>query len=274
MIPRIIIQTGADKPRTVLESAAIYTVRSLNPDFEYKFYNDRAIEEFILTYYPTYFQVYKSFAYNIQRVDFFRYLAIYHFGGFYLDLDVLLARSLDDLTDNECVFSFEALTEYQFLREEYVIDWEIANYAFGASPKHPFLKAILENCIRSQMDTRWLSLMLNPFPRLLRSDYYVLCSTGPGLVTRTIAERKDLVDCVTILFPNDVCDRNNWRHFSSFGIHLAKGNWRKDSQESISYKLYRFFVRRWFFMKRKRMFEASMQQGPRRSHLPIVHGSE
>ena len=33
----------------------------------------------------------------IQRIDLFRYLAIEHYGGFYLDLDIILSQPLDEL---------------------------------------------------------------------------------------------------------------------------------------------------------------------------------
>ena len=89
--------------------------------------------------FAEYQTVFESFRIPIQRYDFFRYLAICHFGGFYLDLDVLLASSLSDLLEFGCVFPFEELTISTFLRRKYGMDWESGNYAFGASARHPFI---------------------------------------------------------------------------------------------------------------------------------------
>jgi hypothetical protein len=265
-IPRLIIQIliGVNKSLSILNQAAVHSIRSLNPGFEYKFFDDKDIEDFIVTNYPDFLSLYRSYNYNIQKVDFFRYLAIYHFGGFYFDLDVILARSLEALLGCQCVFSFEELTEFQFLRDEYNMDWEVGNYAFGAIPKHPVLGAIIENCIRAQTDPIWLNLMLKPFPPPFRKDYFVLCSTGPGLVSRTIAERPDLVDKVTILFPEDVCDRRNWGHFGDFGIHLAKGTWRQESG-FFGHGLGRFLANRWFEWMRRGQLKASKERGPKRN---------
>ena len=70
------------------------SVRLLNPDYEYLFFDDGRVEEFIAQEFPQYRAVFESFEVPIQRYDFFRYLAVYHYGGFYLDLDVLLGSGL------------------------------------------------------------------------------------------------------------------------------------------------------------------------------------
>ena len=49
------------------------------------FYTDENIKTFVETYYPEYMDVFNQFEYPIQRADFFRYLVIYKFGGFYFD---------------------------------------------------------------------------------------------------------------------------------------------------------------------------------------------
>ena len=63
-------------------------------------------------------------------------------------------------------------------------------------------------------------------PMLSRSEYYVLYTTGPGLVTRTLAENPALAEAVTVLFPDDVCDEQSWNRFGGFGVHLMEGAWR------------------------------------------------
>src|SRR5439155_988054 len=79
------------------------------------------------------------------------------------------------------------------------IDWEIGNYAFGAAPGHPFLRAIIENCVRAQEDPAWVEPMMAGIPRPFRSGFDVLNTTGPGLVTRTLAENPQLARTVNVL---------------------------------------------------------------------------
>jgi hypothetical protein len=110
--------------------------------------------------------VFDSFSIPIQRYDFFRYLAVYRFGGFYFDTDVFLAFGLEDLLGFGCVFPFEELTVHSFLRARYAMDWEIGNYAFGTIAGHPFLDANIKNCVRAQQHPEWAEAMMKSIPRL------------------------------------------------------------------------------------------------------------
>ena len=114
------------------------------------FFDEARVQAFIDQEFPQYRVVFDSFRFPIQRYDFFRYLAVYRHGGFYFDLDVMLASGLSDLLEFGCVFPFEALTLNEFLRNHHNMDWEIGNYAFGAAAGHPFLEAIIENCVRAK----------------------------------------------------------------------------------------------------------------------------
>src|SRR5262245_47375937 len=116
-IPKRIIQTDRSANLPPISRAAVAAIRSLNPEFEYLFFDDGQVEEFIDKRFPEYRHVVDSFPVRIQRYDFFRYLAIYQLGGFYLDMDVLLSSSLGDLVDSGCVFPFERLTWSAVLRE-------------------------------------------------------------------------------------------------------------------------------------------------------------
>src|SRR5262249_55737306 len=149
----------------------VANIRLLNPDFEYLHFDDKQVIDFIEKEFPKYRILFDSFPINIQKYDFFRYLAVYRLGGFYLDMDVFLASNLSSLVDDGCVFPFEALTINRFLREEYRMDWEIGNYAFGAASGHPFLQAIIENCVRAQNDREWLQRMARSVPRMFQEDY-------------------------------------------------------------------------------------------------------
>src|SRR5215469_12232239 len=101
-IPKRIIQTDKSSDLPLLARASATNLRLLNPDFEYLFFDDASVEEFIDAEFPQYRPVFDSFPVRIQRYDFFRYLAVYHFGGFYFDTDVLLSSALEDLLEFGC----------------------------------------------------------------------------------------------------------------------------------------------------------------------------
>jgi mannosyltransferase OCH1-like enzyme len=205
MIPNLIIQTGPPRLPLLIQ-AAIVNVKLLHPDFEYRFYDDAMIDAFLATYFPEYRVEYRSFPFRMQRYDFFRYLVIYQFGGFYLDTDMFLARNLTPLLASECVFPFEELAARRYFWKHFQMDWQIGNYAFGAEPGHPFLAAVIENCLRAKRMPAWVRPMMEGVPHMLRDDVYVLNTTGPGMLSRTLAENPEFGSRINILFPDDVCN--------------------------------------------------------------------
>ena len=226
-IPKRIVQTAKTANLPLISQAASASIKLLNPDFEYCFFDNEQVAAFMRDEFPEYLNVFDNFPHPIQRYDFFRYLAIYRLGGFYLDLDVFLARSLTPLLEFECVLPFEELTLSAVLRGKYGIDWEAGNYAFGAAPGHPFVKAVIDNCVDAQRDPKRALRMIENIPSLFRNQYEVFWTTGPGLVTRTLAENANLRPSVAILFPDDVRDERHWHLFGDFGVHLMENSWRK-----------------------------------------------
>ena len=258
MIPKRIIQTARTKDLSRLARASATNLKLLHPDWDYQFFDDQAVLDFLMAEFPSFEKVFHGFRFNIQKYDFFRYLAVYRLGGFYFDLDIVLSKQLGCLLPNANVFPFEELTLSRCLREEHDMDWEIGNYAFGAQPGDPFLARVIENCVRSQEDPQWIVPMMRGIPRWFRFDFQVLNSTGPGMLTRTLAESRDLCGDITVLFPDNVHDRCNWHQFGAFGVHLMEGSWR--DQGSL--------LRKWESWARRRGMASSLRLGPKRSFAP------
>ena len=69
-IPRRIIQTDKSRNLPLLAQAAARNLRLLNPDFEYLFFDDVEVDEFVRVEFPEYRAVFNSFPLQIQRYDF------------------------------------------------------------------------------------------------------------------------------------------------------------------------------------------------------------
>lgn len=261
VIPRRIIQTGKDRRLSVRRTAVLANMRTLNPEYEYLYFDDEETERFIDRDFPQYRPVFDGFRYRIQKYDFFRYLAVYRYGGFYFDLDVLLARGLDDLRRHGCVFPFEAITTSHLLRDTLGMDLQIGNYAFGATAAHPFLGAVIDGCVRGQRDPGWVRPMMRGTPPLLGDEFFIINSTGPGVVSRTLAERPELARSVTILFPADadVCDVRSWNFFGDWGAHLMESSWRR--RRSFVFSKVASYSWRWL---QSRRIHASRRRGRER----------
>jgi hypothetical protein len=258
-IPRRIIQTAKSAELPLLCQAAVANIKLLNFNFEYCFFDNPQVAAFIQDEFPEYLGVFNGFPHPIQRYDFFRYLAIYRLGGFYLDLDVFLARSLEPLLALKAAFPFEELTLSAPLRQEYGIDWEMGNYAFGAAPGHPFLKAIIDNCVEAQQNPERALGMIRNIPAFLRSEFEVFWTTGPGLVTRTLAENLNLRSSIAVLFPDDVRDEKTWHRFGDYGVHLMQNSWTKGNGG-----LRRKLMWRWAGWQLRKLMRQSSQLGPER----------
>jgi len=263
-IPTRLIQTGKTRQLRLVEEAALAGLTALNPGWEHVYFTDPDVEAFIDREFPQHRAIFDGFKYPIQKFDFFRYLAVYRLGGFYFDLDVFFARGLSDLTSSSCVFPFEELTISRHLRQAHGMDWEIGNYGFGAAPGHPFLGAVIDNCVRAQKDPAWVAPMMAGIPALFRTDFEVLNTTGPGLISRTLAERPELARQVTVLFPDDACDSRTWHQFGHYGVHLMAASWRTRGGW-VRRRLARFWENR----TRREQLRESQRLGKRRA-LPLA----
>jgi mannosyltransferase OCH1-like enzyme len=168
--------------------------------------------EYLVQQYPQYESMYRT-ANNIMKYDIMRYLIVYHCGGTYLDADIVLKTSLENITANECFFieNIVPLSRnnpgyYEPIRKgvlEHPI--RIANYAFSSKPKNPiFLEFLAE--VRRRMFTQ-------PVPKC---DYDVLYLTGPDVVTSVIhtIHKTTPVNVVSKLVSNSIIE------------HTCAGEWR------------------------------------------------
>eukprot|EP00658_Telonema_sp_P-2_P083239 TRINITY_DN8963_c0_g1_i1.p1 TRINITY_DN8963_c0_g1~~TRINITY_DN8963_c0_g1_i1.p1 ORF type:complete len:523 (-),score=73.07 TRINITY_DN8963_c0_g1_i1:209-1777(-) len=113
-------------------------------------------------------QVYMDYQLNVMRADVCRVMSVYIHGGFYTDLDVHHSRSVASWGvqwDTHDIF---------IIPENHV---HTSNFLFGASPRHPCMRVVLEAMLREGQD---------PFP-FRRSRHAVHHVTGPAVFTRAMA---------------------------------------------------------------------------------------
>ena len=72
----------------------VNSFKAKNPDWEYCFYNDEYIDNFVKTKYPYFYLIYKGLK-KIEQIDLFRYMCLYEFGGVFLDTDCFCIRPLN-----------------------------------------------------------------------------------------------------------------------------------------------------------------------------------
>jgi mannosyltransferase OCH1-like enzyme len=220
-IPKIIIQTwkSVNIPNKYIND--ILSLKKINPDFEFKFFTDQDIEKFLKNNYPEYYKIYQKLPIKIQKIDYFRYVAVYHFGGFYFDLDITGLKSLSELCSNSCIFPIDMHitndmceeNRYKFFCEN-KINFLLGQYAFAAQPKHPFIKKIIEN-INRRIE-KYILIAETPFGR---THDYVYKSTGPDFVTDVYLSYENKKDLTILNYPKG-------QYFGEYAKHNYYGTWK------------------------------------------------
>jgi mannosyltransferase OCH1-like enzyme len=112
-IPKIIHQTffnGESLPSEIINN--IDKLKILNPDWEYKFYDDAAIFDFIKKNYgDEMLNHIKKInpKYSIVMADLFKYLVMYKLGGLYLDIKSTASRPLNQIIKSDDAFLISQL---------------------------------------------------------------------------------------------------------------------------------------------------------------------
>lgn len=217
-IPKIIIQTWKTNIVPQRYISLIDSVKSNNPDYEYLFFTDESIEKFFRLHYPEYLSTYSSLPIKIQKIDFFRYVAVYHYGGFYLDLDMNCLKSFDDLLNKSCVFPVDEYIDARYCQHgrykpfcDAGQNFLLGQYAFAASPKHPFIKELIDN-IYNNINRYIKNVDFN-------SEEYIYKTTGPDYVTEIYMKYKNKGSI-------DILDIGKRQYFGNYAKHNYFGTWK------------------------------------------------
>ena len=158
-IPKIIHQTyfTRDLPPKLQDN--VERLKRENPDWEYRFYDDADITDFITTHYGAEMFAYYTRinpGYSAARIDLFRYLLIYHTGGVYLDIKSTFTNAIDTFVQADDQYllcgwanrtgekheGFGLAPDLEHIRGGEFQQWHVI-----ATPGHPFLKAVIEQVL-------------------------------------------------------------------------------------------------------------------------------
>ena len=221
-IPKIIIQTWKDNKIPYKYKNDIESVKKYNPKYKYLFFTDKDIEIFLKNYYPIYYSTYLKLPILIQKIDFFRYVAVYHYGGFYFDLDMTGLYPLDDLLDYDCIFPVDQNIRPDRCNVKRLkkycqngMNILLGQYAFGAKPKNNFIKKLIDN-IHHNIDT-----YIEDYKTEGQTLQYVYSSTGPDYVTDVYMEynKKDDIH---------ILEYDAAQFFGKYAKHNFYGTWKKN----------------------------------------------
>jgi len=219
-IPKIIIQTWKDNNIPDRYIPHIESLKDMNPSYQYMYFTDNDIDVFLKKNYPEYYKTYNELPVFIQKIDFFRYIAVYHYGGFYFDLDMTGLKPLDDeLLTHDSVFPIDTIiTDDNCTQSRYKgycdvgMDFLLGQYAFGSKKKDPFIKELIDTIHNNieQIKERY---------KIDQTRSFVYQTTGPDYVTDIYLKYK-MKKNIYIL----KSDKN--QYFGDYAKHNYFGTWK------------------------------------------------
>jgi len=137
-VPKNVMLTWKTKDIPIKWKLGYSTVRLHLRDWKIYFYDDEGLRNLVKDNFPEYLEAYDNFPYNIQRVDFSRYVWLYTYGGLYKDLDLVLKRDIVPFFEKGDLFLVSSGN----------IGSSLTNCIMASKPKHPFWIEMMEHAVK------------------------------------------------------------------------------------------------------------------------------
>ena len=197
------ISTYADGKTGVLSQNRWQT---LYPDFKYMLWTDNDIINYITKNKHT--ETFNRLD-GIKKMDFFRYLILYEYGGIYSDMDFITNKRIPNHILEKEFIGYKADRDDIQYTNDYIDDedgkWVLGQAFFGCNPKHPSIKNLLTDIIETTENI--------PDSPLLH--------TGPEKINSIFVKDKTLFDNSTYIFSKQEIGNSE----SPYGDHLKKHQW-------------------------------------------------
>ena len=144
MIPKIIHQTWKDENLPVPASMP-QSWRAQNPDWEYRFWTDAQLAEFVKAEYPELWPLYEAAPKPVMRADIARYLLLHHFGGLYADIDTTCLAPLTAIEgESRVILSQEPSEHWPPHTLPRALPFMVFNGTIASPQGHPFWLHVIE----------------------------------------------------------------------------------------------------------------------------------
>lgn len=145
-IPFIIHQTYFTKKLNPDIFQTCMTIKNMNPEYDYAFYDDKNCREYIMAHYPSdYVKAYDMVIPGAYKADVFRYLLLYREGGVYMDCKSSTMVPLRNFIPEDATFVvFRDRPKGSLL-----------NSFMACTPGHPILKLVIDMTISNILAKRY-----------------------------------------------------------------------------------------------------------------------
>ena len=235
-IPKIIHYTWfSDEPFPARVQECMESWHRMMPDWEFRLWDRASLESVDSCWLAETLKVGKwAFA-----ADYVRLYAVYHFGGIYLDTDVMVYKSFEPLLSEEAFIGREGAIHIGYCPRTEVF---LGSHCFGARKGNDYIRLCLD-----YYDKRHFILSENEdLPVKLRYDMTIL-PVIQGEIAKTMGYSSSvfancLQRCGSVNIYPDYFFNAGTPSADSYCHHLALGSWREDNpvdgiQYNLSYKI-------------------------------------
>lgn len=226
MIPKIIHYSWISKdpmPQEVLDCMDSW--KKVMPDYEWILWDANRIKDEITSLFVDEAIAEKKWAF---AADYVRVFAIFKYGGIWLDTDVVVLKSFDELLSNRLFIGKEKMAIFQYDGSRGWMN-NLTAHCFGAEKGHP----LIERCLEYYKNRHFVLSANRSLPQRLRYDMRLLpevmsnLAVEYGYVGNPLYERCiEVLNEDGIVFPYWYFDHPHYENIEySFCIHLQAGNW-------------------------------------------------
>lgn len=168
LIPRHIFQTFETRVVPNILTANIEAWIHRNPEYNYHYYTGAKSREFIADYFDaTVLEAYDNLVPGAFKADLWRYCALYHYGGVYIDIKMYPKLKLDQIIndEDELILVRDLKLRTGSKSEEKP---SIFNAFMAVKPRHPFIKLLIDKVIENVQRRALLKCLEITGPDMIR----------------------------------------------------------------------------------------------------------
>lgn len=213
MFPRIIHKVWFDLGKgpipTEKYQEKIRILEKLNPRYQIKVWGEENSKKLILDHYPEYLTLWDKYKTKVYHLDAIRYFVLHHFGGFYVDTDILFYKPMDEIMKD---YHDKQVLLIGTIKKNFV-----SNYFFASVPRHPLFSHLL-TCLYEAQNTLF---------HHKNSFFGVMNISGPWFLTKhsKIFREKDPTVCTIPIEHFYTVEKANKKEITAYGYHEYHGTW-------------------------------------------------
>jgi mannosyltransferase OCH1-like enzyme len=208
MIPKLVMQTWKTSKVPEHWKSSPASIKKFLADWKYVLLTDEDNDSFVQEHFPQLVDWYRRLYFPIQRADVIRYMWLYVNGGLYLDLDIEIVASLDELFVGSKMDTWLLKAPRNFAGH-------YTNFLMASTKQNPFWLKVIEECAKP-LDS-WVVL----------PHHIISQQTGLGALTRAASGWQKPIALLpqNSLVPCDYCNPDSCSKPFSYTKFLRGKSW-------------------------------------------------